>query len=144
MADFKIFVDQIGNGTSATQVSDSAPLPVTTALPPTSDSANAPTNATQAALAASDVIKASAGTLFGITGYNSGAAQFIQLHDAASLPADTAVPVLNIAVAATSNFTIDFGIYGMAFATGIVACNSSTSATKTIGAADCQFFARYK
>ena len=141
MADYKIYVDQIGN-TTATTVSDSSPLPVS--IPPTSTSSNAPTNSTQAALATSKVIKASAGTLFGISGYNSGAAQFIQLHDAAALPADTAVPVVNIAVAATSNFSIDFGLYGMAFANGIVACNSSTAATKTIGGADCQFFARYK
>ena len=141
MADYKIYVDQIGN-TTATTVSDSSPLPVS--IPPTSTSSNAPTNSTQAALATSKVIKAAAGTLYGLSGYNSGAAQFIQLHDASALPADSAVPVVNIAVAATSNFSIDFGIYGMSFATGIVACNSSTAATKTIGAADCQFFARYK
>ena|SRR5687767_9802269 len=111
---------------------------------PSSESGSAPTNATQAALAASAVIKATAGNLYGLSGYNSGPEQFIQLHDAASLPADAAVPVHNIIVPAISNFSIDFGVYGMAFATGIVVCNSSTAETKTIGAADCQFFARYK
>lgn len=108
-------------------------------------SSSAPTNSAQSTYAASKVIKGSAGTLFGIAGYNSKAsAQFIQLHDASSLPADTAAPEFNITVPAASNFSIDFGTRGMTFSTGIVVCNSSTAETKTIGAADCQFFARYE
>lgn len=105
----------------------------------------APTNATQAAAATSLVIKATPGTLFGLSGYNAKAsAQFIQLHDAAALPADTAVPVFAMTVPAGSNFSVDFGAFGMYFTTGIVVSNSSTVATKTIGSADCSFFARYK
>ena len=97
----------------------------------------------QAALAASVVALAAPCIVYGISGYNSNAAaQFIQLHDSATLPANAAVPAFNMTVAATANFSIDFGVYGMPFLLGAVACNSSTAPTKTIGAADCQFFLR--
>lgn len=101
-----------------------------------------PSNGNTAAYAASVVIKASAGTLYAIRGYNSGAAQFIQVLDAAALPADTAVPEETFTVAAASNFFIEFP-QGKSLGTGIVVCNSSTGATKTIGAADCWFSYEY-
>ena len=110
----------------------------------TTSTVTAASNASSTAYEASHVIKASSGTLYRLTGYNSKAsAQFIQLHDAASLPADTAVPVLIFSVPATSNFSLDFGDSGMNFTTGIVVCDSSTGPTKTIGAADCFFSAQY-
>lgn len=99
-------------------------------------------NRTTAAYSKSLVIAASPAKLHKVTGYNSGSAQFIQLHDAASLPADTSVPDVVIAVPATSNFTIDFGEVGRVFGTGIVICNSSTGPTKTEGADDCWFDAQ--
>ena len=95
-------------------------------------------NSTTTALAASLVVKAAPGIVYGLSGINNKAsAQYIQIHDASSLPADTAVPKVVVTVPATSNFSIDFGYYGRSFGTGIVICNSSTLATKTIGAADC-------
>lgn len=85
------------------------------------------------------LVKAGAGKLFGLTGYNSGGAQFVLLFDAATIPADGAAPVLPVAVAATSNFGLYFGSVGRWFKRGIVVCNSSTGPTKTLGAADCYF-----
>ena len=102
-------------------------------------------NSTSTAYVASQIILASSGHLFGVTGYNSkGSAQFIQLHDSATLPADTGVPVVVFYVPASSPFSLSFGEKGRHFAVGIVICNSSTGATKTLGSADCWFDAQYE
>ncbi len=123
----------VGDSSSPTQM-----------VTPTSALWASPNNSTAVAYVASQVVKATPGNLYGVSGYNSKAsAQFIQLHDAASLPADTAVPVTVISVPASSNFSIDFGVYGRKFSTGIVISNSSTGPTKTIGSADCFYDARF-
>jgi len=100
----------------------------------------APINASTAAYAASLVVAAGPTRLLRLSGYNAKvSAQFIQLYNTVSLPADTAVPVLVLTVAASSNFSLDLGMHGKKFGTGLVVGNSSTGATKTIGSADCWF-----
>lgn len=101
-------------------------------------------NATTTALAASLVVKASAGVLYKVTGVNTlGSTQYIQVHNATSLPADGAVPAVCIAVATGATFDIDFGPRGRTFSAGIVVSNSTTVATKTIGSANCWIDAQY-
>jgi len=97
-----------------------------------------------AELETSAIIKASPGTLFSITGVNSkGSAQYIQLHDSATLPADTAVPKIVLRVAGEENFFYELKEIGRFFKNGIVVTNSSTLATKNIGSADCWYSAQY-
>lgn len=104
----------------------------------------AATNYASTALEASHVIKAAAGTLWGLTVFNNSAsAQFYQLFDSATLPANGAVPIEPMKVPAGSSGGWTFGEIGRAFAAGIVVSNSSTGATKTIGAADSLFDAQY-
>jgi hypothetical protein len=108
-----------------------------------------PISATTAALASSLVVCAGACRLIGLSGYsNKAAAQFVQLFDAAGVPADGAVPVVVFAVgigggAATGTFSVYYGSAGRWFDRGVVVVNSSTAATKTIGSADTWFDAQY-
>lgn len=94
---------------------------------------------------ASRIAKAGPGTIFSVIGYNSKAsAQFIQLHDSATLPSDTSVPEVIIIAPAQSNFWMDWGEIGRWCQAGIVLCNSGTGPTKTLGSTDCWFSVQYK
>jgi hypothetical protein len=90
-------------------------------------------------------VKTGSGVLFNVNGYNSKtSAQFIQVFDAMTLPADGAVPVLQFQVPAQVSFSINWGgKFGRYFTNGIILCNSSTGPTKTIGSADCWFDCQY-
>jgi len=99
---------------------------------------------TSGAAAASLVVKASEGVLKEIRVYNANAAaQFIQIHNTLLLPADANAPVdvFKIPAESSASYTPPEGLY---LDTGIILCNSSTYATKTIGAADCWFAADYE
>lgn len=94
---------------------------------------------------ASAVVKATGGRIYQLIGYNGSASdQFIQLHNAASLPANAAVPYRSFKAVAGKNFSLEIPGDGLPMDTGIVVCNSSTSATKTIGSADCLFYVLYQ
>lgn len=105
----------------------------------------APLNIGSTAYETSHVISTAPCVIYGVAGYNSkNAGQFIQLHDAVALPANTAIPIETLTVATVANFSIDYGLYGKRFTTGAVIANSSTGPTLTIGSADCWFTVRYK
>lgn len=95
-----------------------------------------PLNVHSNAYEASRVIKTGPGLLYGFEIYNSkGTAQFVQVFDAATLPADGAIPACIFTAAATANLPVQW-IPPRAFYVGCVICNSSTGPTKTIGSAD--------
>lgn len=147
----KTGVEILDNAIAGTemQVDVVAPLPAGTnnigTVEVTSKATGPNTNATSTAYASSLVVKASAGTLYMVTGYNSRTtAQFIQIFNSTTLPADGTAPIVLFRVPEESNFSLDLGVYGRAFSTGIVICNSTTGPTKTLGSADCWFDVQYR
>lgn len=101
-------------------------------------------NNSTTAFTAQLLVKSTAGKLYTMTGFNSKESpQYIQIHDSASLPNDGNIPKITFIVPAQANFSLDLGQYGRHFENGIYVCNSSTGATKTLGAADCWFDAQY-
>ena len=102
--------------------------------------AGLPLTKSSIALAASLVGCAQSCYLTAFTVLNTNAAaQFVQLHDAQGVPANGHVPMVSFTVPASSDKTVSYTLPGLKFLAGIVICNSSTSATLTIGAADCFF-----
>ena len=85
------------------------------------------------------ILSATPCRLFELYGYNSGPAQFIQLHDISTLPAENSVPVWVFGISAQTSFSFTFGIHGIPFSAGCVVNNSSAIAIKTIGSANCFF-----
>lgn len=100
-------------------------------------------NASTTAYATNLVASTGPAILLGFTVHNSSSSdQYIQIHDAASLPANGVAPKVIFLIAAGKSDGLDWGPHGRSFANGIVFCNSSTGPTKTIGAADCWFDAQ--
>lgn len=108
------------------------------------DIAGVPVRSATVALANELVVGTGFGILLHVSGYNSGPAQFIQIHDAAASPAPGAVPDLVHAVGAASNFDIEFSIQGRPYFNGIRVRNSTTPGTLTAGAANCWITAESK
>jgi hypothetical protein len=78
--------------------------------------------------------------VYGFTVYNTKASsQFLNVFDANAIPADASVPLFSFALAANAGVGFGFTPRGRQFQTGLVLCNSSTDATKTIGSVDCFF-----
>jgi hypothetical protein len=103
-----------------------------------------PSNSTVGAYVQQLHVKASAGTFYGLTGYNAATVtQFIQLIDAAALVSGTTVPAVVFSVPASTSFALDYS-KGRAFATGIWLVASSTGPVYTTGVAtSCWFDAQY-
>jgi len=77
------------------------------------------------------VIKASAGLLFKIFGYNTTVTTlFFQIYDSATVPIDTTIPNISIGIATLTNFDLDLTIYGQSFESGISWALSSSQTTK--------------
>lgn len=103
-----------------------------------------PVNASSVAFANRLLVKAGEGMLFGVAVYSSNvAAQFIQLHDSQTAPANGAVPSAVWTVAATANLNVSWIFPGRWCDRGIWLVNSSTAPTLTAGSADCFFDAQY-
>lgn len=80
-----------------------------------------------------EVVKASPGVVHRISGFNAHvAAVFIQIHDAAAMPANGVAPAIIIHVPATSAFDFDLSELGRNCQNGISICSSSAGPTLTI------------
>lgn len=91
------------------------------------------------------VVKASAGNVYGFSGYNSStSAQFIQLHNKSSIPVDGVIPEFIFLVPALSSFSFNSGNFPYNFNVGVVWTNSSTGPTKTIGSSNIWMNVNYK
>ena len=103
-------------------------------------SAGLPLNHHSQALASSLIVCTGPAYVTSLTVANTNAAaQYIQLHDASTVPADTAIPSTVFTASASSDKIVSYSLPGRYFTTGVVICNSSTAATKTLGSADCFF-----
>ena len=96
----------------------------TTNTPATPTVTNAIINS--AATTNGTVVKATAGTIFGVVASNQTAtAKFLKLHNSATVTAGTTAVALTIPIPASSVVALDFGPMGMRYGTGI--CLSITN-----------------
>jgi hypothetical protein len=83
--------------------------------------------------------------VYGFMIYSTNAStQYVNVFDADVLPADNAVPLFSLVMAAHSEKGVAYPGNGRRFHRGIVLCNSSTDTKKTIGSADCFFDVQYQ
>src|SRR6266850_1709757 len=103
------------------------------------DEDEGPLNFSVAALRSSIVVPGRI-VVYGFTVYNTKAsAQYLNVFDANTVPADNAVPLFSWSLAANNGTGFGFTPRGRQFQTGLVLCNSSTDTLKTLGSADCFF-----
>ncbi len=103
-----------------------------------------PENFVSGRLASSVVVPGNI-VVYGFTVYNSGAAQYLLVFDANTVPAESAVPLFSMALAATTAVGVAWPSNGRRFKTGLVLVASSTDKTKTINATpDCFFDVQYQ
>lgn len=129
----------------AAQVSATQPVSgtVATTLPtPTASNVNsaASTNAT--------VVKASAGTLYGVAVSNTAASpRYVKFYNKATAPTvGTDVPLFTIQVAAGATLPVSFGAVGHRFATGIglaITANAADTDTTAVGASEVKVATSY-
>jgi len=94
--------------------------------------ANAPTDKYNSPAAEASFVRALARKSYSVSVTNvSGADAFLQVFDSATVPADTAVPMVSVPVA---NGTVQFydTPTGIPLVNGLAVCLSSTQATKTL------------
>lgn len=85
------------------------------------------------AFAKSAVLATGFKRIYSVTAYNKGGSTaYLQLFDAASLPANGTVPLIEVAVPANGTASMDFGAKGIPVSSGAVAALSSTDATLTL------------
>ena len=97
-----------------------------------------------AALEASRVVKATPGAVASAVMFNNnGATRYLQLHNAAALPANGAVPFMVIPVPTATSVALPITFSRVPLSVGIVVALSTTAATLTIGAADGLFTVTY-
>jgi hypothetical protein len=88
-------------------------------------------------------VKAAAGNVFSCKCHNLNAAdRYLQLHNTATVPAGSGVPLMTFLIPAGAERIIGtdlFGVSGMNFATGIAFAFSTTEGTYTAGTAGDQF-----
>lgn len=96
-------------------------------------------NAPGTSLVASRVLSTRPCKLYAVIVFNNSAStQYIQIHETTTLPANGVAPKIpSIPVAAGTTVMVDVGGQVGMDLDALTVCNSSTAATKTIGAADC-------
>ena len=111
--------------TTGTQTAPSATVLSVVPLPNSGSAAGIAPVASSAAESC-HVLKASAGNLYGVSGY-VGAATFVMVFNATTAPADGAVtPVVWAYIPAAGSWSIAYGTIPATFSTGITVCDSST------------------
>lgn len=88
-------------------------------------------------------VKSGPGIMYSVTLTNTNAAaRFLQVFDATTLPADGVLPLFSRSIPTADSLTLTWTT-GVTFEQGIIVCNSTTAASKTLGAADSIFFVTF-